>query len=62
MKYPSLQSQEDGGDVPAAPRCGRVPPHQGLGASQRVDGQVHGGVLQAGGQGEGDGSGHLSSL
>ena len=57
-----VQCEEDGGDVSLAPRCGRVSPHQEVGAPPGVDCQVHGGVLQAGGQGEGDGSGHLSSL
>ena len=50
-----FQSEEDGGDVFVAARRGRVPPHQGLGPAQGVDGQVHGGVLQAGGQGAGAG-------
>ena len=62
MKPPPLQSQEDGGDVFVAARRGRVPPHQGLGPSQGVDGQVHGGVLQPGGQREGVGAGCVSAV
>ena len=57
-----LQCEEDGGDVSLASRCGRVSPHQEVGAPPGVDCQVHGGVLQAGGQGEGAGAGHLTAL
>ena len=60
--YPGQSQQQDQGDVLCAPLGGRGPPHQGLGPAQGVDGQVHGGVLQPGGQGEGDGAGCFSAV
>ena len=41
---------------------GRVSPDQVLGPAPGVDCQVHGGVLQPGGPGEGDGPGRVAPL
>ena len=50
------------GVEPPAPLLRRVTPCQEVGAAPPVDLQVHAGVLQAGGQGEGAGPGVLAAL
>ena len=60
--YTNQFPQQDQSDVFRAPLCRRGSPHQGLGPAQAVDSQMHGGVLQPGGQREGVGAGCVAAV